>query len=178
MAKLYPTRDTDTRSRNRDARHHLTPPGITHLIPTTPRDAVWWNGCAPQGWSWLMTEIRRRLGDGVQFWKCWETQERGLLHLHAILWAPGVTEAHMRAVWQSALSHVYSLSGGVWGWGPQQRLDRIGAKCTVAQLMTEYGFDAEEASERWDEEESRARSVMRRCTEPNTALSPASGPCR
>jgi hypothetical protein len=113
--------------------------------------AAKWNGCAPQAWSWLMTEIRRALpGVDVQFWKCWETQERGVLHLHAILWAQGVTLEKMEYVWAECLKKVYDM--GVikfeWGGGKGQKVIRVGSEKSVADLMEQYGVDPEEAEER------------------------------
>jgi hypothetical protein len=117
--------------------------------------AAWWNGAAPQAWSWLVKEIRKLLpGHDVQFWKCWETQKRGLLHVHALIWCEGVTEDRMREVWEEARSHVYNVAGGVWGWGPQGPLDRIGTRVTVAELMQH--MDEDQANSWWNELESKA----------------------
>jgi len=66
-------------------------------------DVARWNGHAPQAWSWFVTASRRELaGVDVQFWKCWETQDRGALHCHAIVWAQGVSEARLREAWNAA----------------------------------------------------------------------------
>jgi hypothetical protein len=94
-----------------------------------------------------MTEIRRELpGVDVQFWKCWETQDRGVLHLHAILWALGVSEKRMRAVWESVLRKVYEMESGYrFQWGTEQTLDAIASKLDVAELIDMHGYDPDEA---------------------------------
>lgn len=108
-----------------------------------------WNGRAPQVWSWVMTEIRRELkGVDVQFWKCWETQDRGLLHLHAIIWAQGVSERRMKRIWRQVLAKVYDMDGGYrFQWGTQQSCDAIGSKLDVVELVEEMGFTVDQAVE-------------------------------
>jgi len=56
-----------------------------------------WNRTAPQRWSWFMTEMRRQLKRDVQFAGTWETQARGALHRHVLIWCPGVTDRRFRA---------------------------------------------------------------------------------
>jgi hypothetical protein len=121
-------------------------------------DAAKWNGHAPQAWSWLVTEVRRLLPDvDVQFWKCWETQDRGMLHLHGILWALGVTEDRMRRVWAEALRHVYDVGGGYsFGWGSEQSCDRIGSKLNVEELMEI--LDPPEVMELLEADESKEKA--------------------
>jgi hypothetical protein len=110
-----------------------------------------WNGCAPQVWSWVMTEVRRRLsGHQVEFWKCWETQERGVLHLHAILWAAGVSQDRMREVWQEVLLISYNVPVGngrclLFVWGDQQTCDAVRSAKSLAELVELEGFDLEVA---------------------------------
>jgi hypothetical protein len=109
-------------------------------------EAAKWNSHAPQAWSWAMTELRRVLpGVDVQFWKCWETQTRGVLHLHAIVWALGVSEKTMRWAWAQALDHVYDVGRYRFAWGDQRSCDRIGSKLNVDAVMREHGLDEGEA---------------------------------
>lgn len=112
--------------------------------------AARWNGHAPQVWSWLMTELRRSLpGVDVQFWKCWESQDRGVLHLHAIISALGVSERRMRGLWKRALKTVYSMSDGYrFEWGVKQSTcDSIGSRQSIRDAMQDHGFDPDEASD-------------------------------
>lgn len=63
--------------------------------------AARWNGSAPQRWSWFVTYLRRELG-ALEFFKTWETQQRGLLHLHGLVRvALPVTRRRMRATVQT-----------------------------------------------------------------------------
>lgn len=81
--------------------------------------AVWHNDIG-QRWSWFVTELRRQLGDGVtvEFMKTWELQERGVLHLHALVRVSGVvTDRRVRAA--------VRLSRARWGFGKQYKLDAI-----------------------------------------------------
>jgi hypothetical protein len=111
-----------------------------------------WNGCAPQAWSWVVEEVRRRLsGHQVEFWKCWESQERGVLHLHAVIWAAGVTEKRMKRVWKKALLKPWNVPIGngtyPFVWGPQQQCDSLRSEKSVQEVIEEYGFDQVEAEE-------------------------------
>jgi hypothetical protein len=110
--------------------------------------AAMWNGAAPQSWSWLVTEMRRLLsGYDVQFWKCWETQSRGLLHVHAIIRAVGVSHKRMSQVWKQALATSYEVKGFTFEWGKQSKLDAIGCAESVSELIEVAGMDPEEALE-------------------------------
>ncbi len=71
-----------------------------------------WNATAPQRWSWFVEEMRRNLKRrGLQFCGSWETQARGALHRHVIVWCPGVTERRFRAA--------VRLSAHRYGFGRQ-----------------------------------------------------------
>jgi hypothetical protein len=113
-----------------------------------------WNGCAPQAWSWLVEDVRRELkGIQVEFWKCWESHVRGVLHLHAVLWAAGVTEKRMKRVWKKVLQKTWKipLANGqhfdfAWGW-KQRTCDALRSKKSVAEVISEHGFDQVEAEE-------------------------------
>jgi len=112
--------------------------------------AARWNGFAPQVWSWMMTEIRRRLpGHDVQFWKCWETQQRGVLHVHAIIWCVGVSAARMADIWKKVLQKKYQMDDGYrFEWGTERSCDAIGGSgSSVAELIDLHGFSFEEATE-------------------------------
>jgi hypothetical protein len=81
--------------------------------------AMWHNNVA-QRWSWFVTEVRRRLGDGagVQFLKTWELQDRGVLHVHALFRVTGVVrDRRVRAAVRLARSR--------WGFGDRYKLDAI-----------------------------------------------------
>ena len=56
-----------------------------------------WNSTAPQRWSWFVTELRRQTKLDVQFAGTWETQARGALHRHALIWCAGITDRRFRA---------------------------------------------------------------------------------
>jgi len=75
-------------------------------------------------WSHFMTQLRRELVKlsptaEVEFFKTWETQERGALHLHALLRVTGVaiTTDRLAQLWQSVgISH---------GFGREHDVQRI-----------------------------------------------------
>lgn len=51
-------------------------------------EAAEWNYHAPQNWSWFVTYLRRELeryGLALEYFKTIETQERGVLHFHALV---------------------------------------------------------------------------------------------
>ena len=85
-----------------------------------------WNETAPQRWSWFVTEMRRILKRDVQFAGSWETQGRGALHRHFLLWAAGVSERRMRAA--------VRLCAARWGFGRQLDVQAI------------HGLDAREVA--------------------------------
>ena len=70
-----------------------------------------------------------------------------MLHLHAIIWALGVSEDRMRACWKEVLSKTYNVDGYRFAWGVQQTCDRIGSSHSVAELMEMHDFDPSEAVE-------------------------------
>lgn len=53
--------------------------------------AARWNGEAPRRWNDWMTDLRRVLGVNVQYSGAWESQVRGMLHRHVLIYCPGVT---------------------------------------------------------------------------------------
>jgi hypothetical protein len=111
------------------------------------RLAAAWNTCAPQAWSYFVTYLRRELkGHDVQFWKCMETQERGLLHAHAVIWCPGVTQARFRAAWNAAADASLVIAGHYqFAWGTERDVQRIGCKDSVPEIIERTGmseFDA------------------------------------
>jgi hypothetical protein len=76
-----------------------------------------WNGRAPRAFSDVVTYVRRRSGVDVQYVACWETQKRGVLHRHALVRAPGISQRRFRAVWR--------LSAMRWGFGRQVQCDAL-----------------------------------------------------
>lgn len=67
-----------------------------------------WNARAPRGWNRWVTEMRRRLGVHLEFAGSWETQVRGVMHRHVVIFAPGVSLERMRTVgkWVATRPHV------------------------------------------------------------------------
>lgn len=125
-------------------------------------DAAMWNASAPQAWSWFMTALRRELaGHEVQFFKCWETQKRGVLHLHAVVWCPGVTAARMAAAWASAAALTWQIGSYGFSWGEQCDSRAIGSASSVPALMDLFDMTADEAEEAVsnDADEDRKRCV-------------------
>lgn len=101
-----------------------------------------WNARAPQRWSHFVTELRRRLRCDVQFFGSWETQKRGMLHRHAILWvAPGVTARRVRAAVRVAAPR--------YGFGRQWKCDPI-AGDTARELARKAGYVAKYATKGGD----------------------------
>lgn len=70
--------------------------------------AARWNKGAPRRWNDFMTALRKALGVDVQYCGSWETQKRGVLHRHVVLWAPGVSHKRMAATvkWCASRRHV------------------------------------------------------------------------
>ena len=86
-------------------------------------DTALWNETAPQRWSWFVTEMRRQLKADVQFCGAWETQKRGVLHRHVLMWTPGVTQRRFKAA--------VRLCANRWGFGRQidvQALSAVGGR--------------------------------------------------
>lgn len=71
-----------------------------------------WHEGLGQRWSWFVTEVRRLTGLEVQFFKTFEVQKRGALHIHTMLRVEGViTDRRFRAAIKLAASR--------WGFGKQ-----------------------------------------------------------
>jgi hypothetical protein len=60
--------------------------------------AAKWNGEAPRRWNDWVTDLRRKLGVDVQYCGSWETQVRGMLHRHVLMFVPGVSAARFESV--------------------------------------------------------------------------------
>jgi len=71
--------------------------------------ALWHEGLA-QRWSWFMTDLRREVGD-VQFFKTYELQHRGALHLHSMMRADHVSQRRFKAA--------VKMCAARWGFGDQ-----------------------------------------------------------
>jgi hypothetical protein len=78
-----------------------------------------WHDDLGQRWSWFMTEIRRLLpGVTIEFFKTWEPQYRGALHLHSMMRVTGpCTDRRFRAAVKLAASR--------WGFGPQVDVQQV-----------------------------------------------------
>ena len=114
-------------------------------------DMAAWNTCAPQAWSWFVTYLRRLLdGHDVQFWKCWETQERGALHAHAIVWAAGVSEQRFRAAWNEAADQSWRVEHYRFAWGTERDVQRIGSTASLGEIIAEMECSNAEAVEHLD----------------------------
>jgi hypothetical protein len=73
--------------------------------------AVWHAGLG-QRWSWFVTDLRRLTGVQVEFFKTWEVQRRGALHLHSMMRPEGViSDRRFRAA--------IKLAARRWGFGEQ-----------------------------------------------------------
>lgn len=77
-----------------NASHKRDPGDVVCKVERFP--AARWNGQAPRRWNDWITDLRRVLGVDVQYCGSWETQVRGVLHRHVLVWAPGVTEKLFR----------------------------------------------------------------------------------
>ncbi len=61
------------------------------ICPCTPIDGInlaEWHSDVGQRWSWLVTALRRAVGD-VQYCKATEVQDRGAVHFHALIRTDG-----------------------------------------------------------------------------------------
>lgn len=120
--------------------------------------AAVWNSYAPQAWSWFFTRLRELLpGVQIDFWGCWETQDRGLLHRHVLVRCPGVTKARFEAAWREAASSVYDLPGCRFAWGTQMDVQPIaaGAVGEILEVLSEARIE-DVAIERTDASEATA----------------------
>lgn len=107
-----------------------------------PRAANAWNATAGQRWSWLMTCLRREVGP-VEFFKCWEFQKRGVLHLHALLRVEHpITRRRLRSVLQSGAVQ--------WGFGRQIDVQHIEGT-DAATVARKSGYCAKYASKSADQ---------------------------
>lgn len=103
-----------------------------------------WNETAPQRWSWFVTEMRRQLGADVQFCGAWETQKRGVLHRHVLMWSPGVSHRRFAAS--------VRLCAVRWGFGRRipkeavQSLSAVGGR----DLARKAGYCAKYATKGGD----------------------------
>jgi hypothetical protein len=103
-----------------------------------------WNGSAAQRWSWFVTYVRREfVGHDLQFFKTWETQKRGVLHLHAMVRCSGVvSRRRMRAV--------VSTCALEWQFGRQVDVQHISGS-DVREVARKAGYCAKYASKTADE---------------------------
>ena len=79
--------------------------------------AARWNGTAPKRWNNWITDLRRVLGVDVQYSGAWETQRRGMLHRHVLVYARGVTVQRFYDVGKEIAQRV--------GFGEQFQADPI-----------------------------------------------------
>ena len=104
--------------------------------------AARWNGSAPQRWSWFVLYLRREIGK-LEFFKTWETQERGLLHLHAMVRVSApITRRRMRSTMQTC--------GIQWGFGRQLDVQSIDG-ADGREIARKAGYCAKYASKSSDD---------------------------
>jgi hypothetical protein len=76
---------------------HRMPSG--ELCPCTPPEGISlpdWNPTASARWNLMRTQLRRLVPE-LQYLRAVETQKRGALHLHCIVWSPvPLDKAHLR----------------------------------------------------------------------------------
>jgi len=135
-----------------------------------------WNDEAKQNWNWLVTELERALDRDLPYFKCFELQTRGVLHIHALVHVPGIT--HER--FESVLKEIAAK----WDFGPMLKTKRVtgknraGAIAYVAKYVTKGsaegftidrtsgeirkgGYRAWSASRDWGLSMAQAKSLLR-----------------
>lgn len=76
-----------------------------------PWSTALWNLETKTTWNHFVTELERELGIDVPYWKSWELQKRGALHLHALMRHEGISKADFEVAVREIAS--------VWGFGEQ-----------------------------------------------------------
>lgn len=110
--------------------------------------ALWHDGVG-QRWSWFVTELRRLSGVDVQFFKTWELQKRGALHLHSMMRPDGViSDRRFRACIRLAASR--------YGFGGQVDVQVFSLSDTL-QAARKAGYVAKYASKSADDLPTVAR---------------------
>ena len=89
--------------------------------------AAKWNGEAPRRWNDWITDLRRVLGVDVQYCGTWETQKRGLLHRHVLIFVPGVSAARYESVGREIAIRL--------GFGSQFDVEQVAADDPKALAM-------------------------------------------
>lgn len=98
----------------------LTAPGdqVHHLpngerCPCTPEggvDLAEWNGSLGHRWNRFCQDLRRHLGQQVQYFKATEVQARGALHLHVPMRLTLGTRLHLPTIRAMAIAHGFGHS--------------------------------------------------------------------
>lgn len=60
-----------------------------------------WNEELKQNWNWFMTDLERTLKKDLPYWKCYELQARGVLHVHALVRVPFMSQKNFQKVVKS-----------------------------------------------------------------------------
>ncbi len=85
-------------------------------------DAAAWNYRMTQNWSWFVTYLRRELkryGLTLEFFKAIETQERGVLHIHAMVRVEGGVISRRR------LREMVATCAREWDFGRQVDVQHV-----------------------------------------------------
>ena len=56
-----------------------------------------WNDRVRQNWNWFVTELERELERELPYFKVFELQKRGVLHVHALIHVPGISHREFEA---------------------------------------------------------------------------------
>jgi hypothetical protein len=103
---------------------HVRPEGSGVCVVERMRAALW-NGRCPRRWNEWITDLRRVLDRDVQYCGSWETQTRGVLHRHVLLYVEGVTESYLQQVGRRIAIRL--------GFGKQFDVDSISSGESVAR---------------------------------------------
>lgn len=107
-----------------------------------------WNATAPQRWSWFIQYLRREIG-GIEFFKTWETQRRGLLHLHGLVRVSRpITRRRMREIVQTCALQ--------WEFGREVDVQHINGANGV-EVARKAGYCAKYATKSSDDPATTAR---------------------
>lgn len=88
--------------------------------------AAAWHSTLARRWSWFVTYMRRMVGEDAAFFKTYEWQSRGVLHVHVLVRCSGVSEGLLRAACRSAARR--------WGFGSQCDLRALPAGLVASEV--------------------------------------------
>lgn len=135
-----------------------------------------WNESVKQNWNWFITELERELERDLPYFKVFELQKRGVLHVHALINVPGVPHSEFaKAVKRVAVK---------WDFGQEIDVERVtghnraGISAYVGKYVTKGsadgvtidrtsgelrkgGYRAWSASRDWGLSMAQAKSLLR-----------------